>query len=251
MSEHYSYDVHGNHYSLLRRSDPHILAQLWKCVGMTDSVLNVGSGTGSYELPGRVTASLEPSATMRSQRPTVLPPAIRASAENIPFDDKSFDASLTILSLHHWPDKARGLSEMKRVSRKTIVILSYDPDALERFWLFRYLPELADIERRRFPTKSFVEEQLGVELQSTTVSVPLNCTDAFNEAFYGRPESLLDPQVRACQSAWALLGPTFEKRAVMQLEEEIRSGEWDLRYGAYRTQPFFEGAIRIWTADMT
>ena len=33
--------------------------------------------------------------------------------------------------------------------------------------------------------------------------IPLDCEDGFVEAFYGRPEALLDPEVRRSQSAWA------------------------------------------------
>ncbi|MGW5345281.1 hypothetical protein [Streptomyces sp. NPDC004050] len=32
--------------------------------------------------------------------------------------------------------------------------------------------------------------------------IPLDCTDAFNEAYYGRPELLLDPAVRQACPAW-------------------------------------------------
>lgn len=40
----------------------------------------------------------------------------------------------------------------------------------------------------------------------TEVPVPLNCTDGFIEAFYGRPEAFLDADVRAGQSAWGFVG---------------------------------------------
>jgi ubiquinone/menaquinone biosynthesis C-methylase UbiE len=48
---------------------------------------------------------------------------------------------MAILTLHHWPDKEAGLSEMRRVTRGRIVLLTFDPS--HRPWLTDYLPDLA------------------------------------------------------------------------------------------------------------
>jgi ubiquinone/menaquinone biosynthesis C-methylase UbiE len=49
---------------------------------------------------------------MIGKRSPAAAEAIQASAGDLPFADKSFDASMAILTIHHWPDKAAGLSEM-------------------------------------------------------------------------------------------------------------------------------------------
>ena len=61
------------------------------------TVLNVGAGAGSYEPTNRKVTAVEPSASMRAQRPPHLPVAIDAVAERLPFEDASFDAAMATL----------------------------------------------------------------------------------------------------------------------------------------------------------
>ena len=39
------------------------------------------------------------------------------------------------------------------------------------------------------------------------VDVPLTCTDGFSEAYYGRPEMLLDEGARGAMSSYTLVDP--------------------------------------------
>jgi SAM-dependent methyltransferase len=91
--------------------------------GMT--VLDVGSGPGALtaELVRRVgdgsVSAAEPSqqfvAAMRERYPQV---DIRmAAAEELPFGDHAFDASLAQLVVHFMVDPAAGIGEMRRVTR--------------------------------------------------------------------------------------------------------------------------------------
>jgi len=71
-------------------------------LALGDAKLNVGAGAGSYEPTGRQVTAVEPSQSMRSQRPAHLPAAIDAVAENFPFEDASFDAAMSTFSAHQW-----------------------------------------------------------------------------------------------------------------------------------------------------
>ena len=64
-------------------------------------------------------------------------------------------------------------------------------------------------------------------------------------AFYGRPEAMLDPAVRRAQSAWSFVDDDAQSRFVARLRADLESGAWDERHGHLRTQPEFEGSIRI------
>ena len=86
------YGVIGIDYAAYRRPDPRIAAQILRALGDAETVLNVGAGAGSYEPRDRQVTAVEPSATMRAQRPAGNPPAIDAVAEALPFPDDSFDA---------------------------------------------------------------------------------------------------------------------------------------------------------------
>ncbi len=78
--------------------------------------------------------------------------------------------------------------------------------------------------------------------------MPLDCTDGFIEAYYGRPESLLDPAVRAAQSSWRFAGDAEVRAGLQRLAADLASGAWDERHGHLRTQPTATGAMRLLTA---
>jgi len=79
---------------------------------------------------------VEPSLVMIRQRPAGAAPAVRALAGALPFGNDQFDASMALLSLHHWPDIGQGLRELMRVSRQRVVIFTWDPECRD-FWLSR------------------------------------------------------------------------------------------------------------------
>ena len=88
---------------------------------------------------------------MRAQRPSSLAVAVDGTAEDLPFEDDSFDAAMTTFSVHQWKDAHAGLREVCRVTGGPVVILTCDPDLLRRFWLHEYVPELIHAEARRYP----------------------------------------------------------------------------------------------------
>src|ERR671925_1066899 len=139
MSSGQLYDTIGGTYSVTRRTEPRIAAQVWAALGDARTVLNVGAGTGSYEPSDREVTAVEPSAVMRAQRPAGAARCLAATAESLPFEDQSFDAAMALSTVHHWPDPVAGLREMRRVARR-VVVFTYDASDTgwrERFWLTR------------------------------------------------------------------------------------------------------------------
>ncbi|UJR85566.1 class I SAM-dependent methyltransferase [Sandaracinus amylolyticus] len=234
----------GIGYASHRRPDPRIAACILDALGDARTVLNVGAGAGSYEPRDRDVTAVEPSASMRAQRPADLPAAIDGTAESLPFDDDTFDASMATFTVHQWSDLSAGLAEMRRVTRGPVLVLSCDPTALDRFWLARYAPEVIATEARRYPAIDMLVHLLGA-CDVISVPIPLDCTDGFGEAFYGRPERLLDPEVRRAQSAWSFVEPAAIERATRELAHDLEHGIWDARYGALRTAPTFDGSLRL------
>jgi ubiquinone/menaquinone biosynthesis C-methylase UbiE len=78
---------------------------------------------------------------MRAQRPKHLAPAIRGIAEQLPLDDQSVDASMSLVTVHQWRDLDKGLLELRRVTRGPIIVLTFDGNALDRYWLAEYASE--------------------------------------------------------------------------------------------------------------
>ncbi|MDR3514028.1 MAG: hypothetical protein P4L73_20525, partial [Caulobacteraceae bacterium] len=126
-----------------------------------------------------------------------------------------------------------------------IVILTFDGDALDRFWLADYAPELMAVERGRYPPIDALVVGLGGRSEVESIAIPIDCVDGFTEAFYARPERLLEAEVRRAQSAWGFVDPGVEVRFARTLAADLASGAWDARYGAWRTAPTFEGSLRL------
>jgi SAM-dependent methyltransferase len=235
-------------YATVRRADPRIGEQLLEALGDARTVLNVGAGTGSYEPADRQVVAVEPSAEMRARRAPSLPPAIDATAAEIPFDDDAFEAALAVFTIHHWPDLDAGLAEVRRVTAGPVVIMTADPAALADLWLAEYAPEFHATERDRYPSLDRIATALGGPLDVRALRIPLDCTDGFADALYGRPEAMLDPAIRNAQSAWSFVDAEAESRFEERLRTDLDSGAWDARFGHLRTQPEFEGSIRIVTS---
>lgn len=235
----------GAKYTEYRRPDPRISAAILQALGGARTVLNVGAGTGSYEPRDRSLTAVEPSSTMRARRPPELPAAVDATAEALPFEGGSFEASMAIFTVHQWRDLDAGLAELRRVTTGPVVVLTFDPDAADRFWLNEYCPEVISTMTRRDPPIRRLADALGARSEMRRVPIPLDCTDGFCEAYYGRPEGLLDPGARSACSAWSFVEDGVVARFERELGADLRSGRWDARHGALRTLPEFDGSLRL------
>jgi SAM-dependent methyltransferase len=238
------YEQRGQGYARNRRTDPRIAARIHAALGGARTVLNVGAGAGSYEPDDRWVLAVEPSAAMRAQRPPGAAPALAARAEELPFDDDSFDAAMACVTIHHWDPASTGLAELRRVARGPVVVFTFELDALPD-WQQEFLREGLVIERPRFPAIDDVARWLGGSTRVERVPTPADCMDGFFEAFWKRPEALLDPQIRASQSMWTLLEPGVEERIVERLRAALASGEWDAQHGHLRELDSFDGALRL------
>jgi SAM-dependent methyltransferase len=221
------YDDIGRTYSARRESDPRIAAVIEGALDGCHSILNVGAGAGSYEPNSRAVIAVEPSLTMIAQRLPGMAPVVQARAEGLPFPDRSFDAVLGVLTVHHWKNQAKGLSECARVARSRAVFLTIDLDACERFWLFDYLPELLRVDRPIFPSIAQIARAFK-SIETIPIPVPADCRDGFLGAYWKRPRSFLDPLVRSSISTFSKIGNIDLQLA--RLAEDIDSGAWQKRY---------------------
>lgn len=234
------YDLIGLNYAELRKPDPRIARIIESALGPAQTVLNVGAGAGSYEPAGRQVTAVEPSREMIRQRKPGAAKAIEASADNLPFPDKSFDAAMAILTIHHWPDKAAGLREMRRVTRGPIVLLTFDPT--HRPWLTDYLPELATLDEANMPAMTDYARWLG-PVQITTVPVPHDCTDGFLYAYWRRPAAYLDDRIRSGSSSfWTMKNA---EAGLAKLKHDLDTGAWEHRYADLLTRDEYDAGYRL------
>ncbi|WIB77446.1 SAM-dependent methyltransferase [Curtobacterium sp. MCPF17_002] len=219
-----------------RRTEPAFARAVAAALGDARTVLDVGSSAVSYAPTGREVTTID-AAAFADQ-----PDADAAF-------DAGFDAALTTFALDRWDDLEHGLAEVRRVTRGPIVALTFDPDRVGDSWLAEYAPEVTAAEARRWPALSRIADALGGDtVTSTPLPIPFTCVDGFSEAYYARPERLLDAAARQADPAWAAVDEMTARRSVAALRTAIESGEWDRRHGALRVRPSYEGSLVLVTA---
>jgi SAM-dependent methyltransferase len=249
-----SYDAIGRGYTLVRQADPRLARAIWRALGEARTVLNVGAGAGAYEPRDREVTAVEPSATMIAQRPSTAAPVVRASAEQLPFPDKSFDAAMAILSDHHWRDRQQGLRELGRVARERVVLFNADPAQAQRFWLTsEYLRGFLRLIPQRYRQPGFWAQQLARQLGTVrlqTFPIPHDCLDGFYAAYWRRPSAYLRAEVRSGISLFARLNGDEVERGLQALKDDLDSGTWQRRHAALHKLDQLDLGYRVVIADL-
>jgi SAM-dependent methyltransferase len=241
------YDAIGAGYARLRREDPGIRARIAAALGGARTVVNVGAGAGSYEPQDRHVVAIEPSDVMAAQRPPSLAPAIRASADALPLRDRSVDAAMAILTVHHWDAaQERGVRELRRVARGPVVILTYDPRVSGAMWLVAdYAREIGALDDAIFPLPEALAAWLGGRVVVDPVPIARDTPDWQFGAFWAHPERVLDAEARAATSGFARMPAAVVERVVRDLSRDLADGTWDRRHGALRALDELDAGLRL------
>ena len=242
------YDRAGRTYSLTRQPDPRIGAVIEHALHRMATVANIGAGTGSYE-PSNTVVAVEPSHVMITQRRAEAAPAVRAVAEHLPIGTDAVDASIALLTVHHWSDVDAGIAEMIRVARRRVVILTWDDTVFRQFWLLReYLPAAAETDARlAVPITKLVSLLGTVSIQ--TMPVPHDCVDGFGGAYWRRPQAYLDATVRAGISMLALTPKPLLAKGLEHLRVELTNGAWARRHADLLDVPQLDLGYRLLVSD--
>ena len=238
------YESIGRTYTSTRQEDPRVAADVHDALGDATTIVNVGAGSGSYEPADRTVVAVEPSPTMVAQRRGRSPLVVRAVAAALPFPDGAFDAALAVLTVHHWPDPAAGLRELRRVAGRQVVFF-FEPLTTHGYWALEYFPEAIDLpSERNAPGEAALSAELDVR-EVRPILVPNDCIDGFGVAYWARPEAYLDPVVQAGMSWLALLPDDARRRGTDRLRHDLTSGAWDRRHGHLRDQATYDGGYRL------
>jgi SAM-dependent methyltransferase len=246
------YDSIGVGYSQCRREDPILYEKIIAALATSRTVLNVGAGAGSYEPRDRTVLAVEPSDVMARQRSGGNLPAIKATADQLPFHDKSIDACMTVLSLHHWhPNQMAGVHEMRRIARERVVIVTIDPRISAQMWLMAdYLHEVADLDNQIFPLPETICKWLGDAAEMEVVLINRDTVDWTLVSFWAHPERVLNPAARAATSGFARQSRSVVDRVVRDVERDLKSGRWDAKHGYLRSLSAYDAGLRLITARL-
>jgi SAM-dependent methyltransferase len=241
------YDLIGHGYSKTRREDPRFRARIHAALGSARTVVNVGAGTGAYEPLDRHVLAIEPSDVMAAQRSPDLAPALRVSAGNLPLRDRSVDAAMAILSVHHWDEeREQGVRELRRVARGPVVILTFDATVFGTMWLMAdYLPEVAALDLQIFPPPQQLADWLGGEVRIDALPIPCDTPDWMLGSFWAHPERVLDASARAATSGFARMPTQVVDRVVAEVSRDLASGRWDDRHGYLRSLDALDVGLRL------
>jgi SAM-dependent methyltransferase len=189
-------------------------------------ILDLGSGTGALAIPfaragARVTAVDPSEGQIQAQKEAARKYGVKIKfkvghAENTGLLDHSFGA-ITASMCWTYFDIERMKVEAPRLLRPNGLLL----------------------------VSTLIAVALGGATTVLPVPIRLDCYDGFNEAYYGRPEELLDVGARLACSAWSFVGPSVVEAYVAHLRDDLVSGAWDRRFGHLRTQPWFDGSLRL------
>lgn len=241
------YDTIGHRYARTRREDPQIAAAIEAALGDARSVVNVGAGAGSYEPKNRHVVAIEPSDVMAAQRGADMAPAIRAFAGDLPLRDDSVDAAMSVLSLHHWDDqRERGVREMRRVARGPVVIVTYDAEVSAQMWLMAdYLPEVAELDRRIFPSMDVLRSWLGGTVHVEPIPIHRDTPDWNLGSFWAHPDRVLDEGARNATSGFARMPKAVVDRVVAAVTADLQSGAWEAKHGHLRGVMSLDVGLRL------
>ena len=193
----------------------------------------MGCGTGRLAVAlaerGARVWGVDPSAAMLAQARATAGRRVgfkQGRAEALPFKDGWFERAVLRLVVH-LVDRPLALPELARVlvPAGRAAIATFVPEHFERYWLTAVFPEVAEIDRARFPTPATLTAELrdagfgSVRARTLTQRIRLSRDDAL-ERICGRYIStlrLLDDETLAAGLA----------RAGRVLPEEIESVlEW-------------------------
>lgn len=245
------YEAIGRGYGARRREDPRVAGLVREALGGARTVANVGAGPGSYEPRDRIVIPLEPSSVRVRQRLAQRARALRAVASRLPLRSASVDAAMAVLSLHHWPPRQReGVSELRRVARRRVVVVTIDPRVSGQIWLMaEYLPEVAELDRRIFPPPETLAEWLGGRVEIVPVPVRRDTPDGTLLSFWAHPERVLDDEARAATSGFRRQPRAVVDRVVRNVGRDLASGAWDRRHGRLRTLEELDVGLRLVVAE--
>ncbi len=240
------YDSIGQQYSTTRIPDRRIVKTLIDLLNLPKGsiIADIGAGTGSYTQAlantGFYIYAVEPSSVMRSQ--AEKHPQIEwftGYADALPLLDNSVNGVISILTIHHFSNLEQAFKEMDRIIKSGVIVLfTFDIRLAPKIWLYDYFPSLWEDALKLLPLNEIVNLiQANTKrcVEAIPFLLPHDLSDLFAAAAWRRPELYLQPEVRAGISSFAVANRSLIELGVKSLEADLRSGQWDAKYGEIRS----------------
>lgn len=235
------YDDFAQHYDYHRTADVTIATHLWLLAGCVPEgrYLDLACGTGNYTLAlagfGGNWFGLDPSIAMleRARTKSTRIGWTVGLAEVSPFLDSTFDAIITVLSIHHYADMTSAFREIRRLLGPcgTFATFACCREQTAHYWIWHYFPDYKPRYLATLPTQEAMMESLREAGFSRIASEPYWVDEGLQDGFLysGKldPRVYLDESRRAAMSTFSMLpDDRLYREGVKQLAMDTASGVW-------------------------
>jgi SAM-dependent methyltransferase len=227
-------------YDETRAASPSVLRPLRAALeGAPGSRLaDIGGGTGNYALAlkreGWEPVVVDRSAEMLARAAAKGLEVVNADAQQLPFEDESFDAAMMISMLHHVEDRGAALAEARRILRigGRLVLKGFTGEDAESLWILDYFPSSRSwMEATHPPRAAFLAELPGARLLDFEFE---DTKDASLAALSADPERVLEAGERGATSYFERMQrdhPEELRAGLARLREDIAGGTAPRRAG--------------------
>jgi SAM-dependent methyltransferase len=199
--------------------------------------LDIGCGTGNYTCAldemGVQLTGIDPSQKMLAEANNKADHIdwVLATAEQLPFEDQTFDGAIATLTIHHWHDLNAGIKEAFRVLKEgaKLLIFTSTPAQMRGYWLNHFFPNMLQQSMQQMPALDKVQKAFAVAGFSKPLTEPYfvrsDLEDHFLYVGKEQPALYLDKAIRKGISSFSDLGNKAEiAQGLQRLREDVESG---------------------------
>ena len=232
------YNKIGTGYNTTRHADPYIAGRLFELLSPQKGALylDIGCGTGNYTIAlankGINFYGVEPSAEMlniASSRTGNIS-WLTGTAEQIPADDDTFSGVIATLTIHHWTDIKKALTEIHRVLKEdgNMVLFTALPEQMEGYWLNHYFPKMTADGAKQLPSYATIEDAAKATgfaiTQTEKYFIRPGLEDHFLYSGKHHPALYLDENIRKGISSFAAFANLVEvNQGLTKLAGDIKT----------------------------
>ena len=235
------YNTIGNNYNETRKADSYLVSRMFDLLSCKEDyeVLDVGCGTGNYTIElfnkGLKISGLEPSELMldvakeKNQKINWF----LGKAELLPFENESFDAVITTLSILHLGNLENGFSEIFRILKNggRFLIFTSTSEQMKNYWLNHYFPEMMKKSISQMPSFETIKNNLernGFTMETVEkYSIKDDLEDRFLYIGKNNPKIYFNENIRKGISSFADLANKNEiETGLKSLENDLIKGDF-------------------------
>jgi SAM-dependent methyltransferase len=234
------YSRQAERYDQTRSASPSVLRPLREALEGAPGrrLADIGGGTGNYALAlkreGWEPVVVDRSAEMLARAAAKGLEVVEADAQQLPFENESFDAATMISMLHHVEDRGAALAEARRILRSEgrLVLKGFTGEDAGSLWVLDYFPSSRPWMAATHPPRSAILDNLpGARLIDLEFE---DMEDASLAALSADPERVLEAAESGATSYFERMQrdhPDELQAGLARLRGDIEAGRAPRRAG--------------------